>query len=66
LSITRILTLAEQVTELFTQVVSDLSPKNEKRKPKEKTKHEMAPSGEGASLDTYLMEEERGFSGRCK
>jgi hypothetical protein len=34
-------------------VVSDLSPKNEKGKRKEKTKHEMALSEEGAFLDAY-------------
>jgi hypothetical protein len=32
-------------------VVSEPSPKNEKGKRKEKTKHEMAPSNEGASLN---------------
>jgi predicted transcriptional regulator len=43
--------------------VSELSPKNEKGKRKEKTKHEMAPSAEGASLDTYqngFQEDARG------
>jgi hypothetical protein len=46
-------------------VVSDLSPKNEKGKRKEKTKHEMAPSNEGAPLDAYLREEERGIQGNA-
>jgi hypothetical protein len=40
-------------------VVSDSSPKNEKGKRKEKTKHEMAPSNEGASLNAY----QNGFQG---
>jgi hypothetical protein len=44
------------------QVVSGLSPKNEKGKLKEKTKHEMAPSEEGA-LEFHLDEEKKGLQG---
>jgi hypothetical protein len=42
-------------------VVSDLSPKNEKGKRKEKTKHEMAPSDEGAFLEVNSKWEESGI-----
>jgi hypothetical protein len=49
------------VSELAPRWCQNCHPKTKRENEKEKTKHEMAPSREGAFLDAFLNEEEKGF-----